>query len=280
MREEEKPETIFITNENVQINNEIMDNVFYAYYKKGAKDPIVSALGKVIKDKYGVETHRDFINVYDAFEGGRLYIVKEVIDGEDDPIVYKQIAPTIRDSSFDNDIALNDDLFEQQQENEKILVARNKQDYLNKVTEIQKFENETIKAMLDKANELNRNYLDEINRLKIENFELKVKLDNEIWKNQFIKEKELEIEKQTEKELSKYQQTLNDNNTTSIIASLVDKVAPILIDKFLNKNSNGSNNANANQNYVNPANVIPNVPIINENDISKQNNGVNYDVSQ
>ena len=272
MGKEEKKETIFVNGDAVQINNEILDNVIYAYYKKGMKDPVVSAQGKVIKDKYNVETHRDFINVYDGFEGGRMYIVKEMIDGEDDPIVYRQIAPTIRDNMqipsninpMNNNFTINDNV----DTNQNLIIARNNKDYVEKITEISKLEIVNLKSLLDKANEMLKNYQDENTRLRQENFELKLKYENELWKNQFVREKESEIEKQTEKEIKKYQQTLGDSNTTAILSSLIDKVAPVLINKFLYPDQK--------QNIQTQQTIdIPNIPTINEKDVNINNEEYN-----
>jgi hypothetical protein len=270
----EEKETIFFNGETININNDIVDDAIYAYFKKGSKEPVVSAVGRVIKDKYNVETHRDFMNAYDGFEGGRMYIVKEMVDGEDDPIVYKQIAPTIRDGSIilskNKNEMLADNVIEDNYNNQNIIYAKNSRDYVEKMTEISRLEIEHLKSMLNESNGLIKSLQEENQKLRQDNYELRLKYENEIWKNQFVKDKEQEVEKMTEKELKKYQQTLSDNNTMSMIGSLIDKVAPILVEKWLSPTTN-KNTQTA------PA-TIPDVPVINEKDVQPTNINSNMEV--
>jgi hypothetical protein len=269
----EEKETIFFNGETININNDILDDVIYAYYKKGSKEPVVSAVGRVIKEKYNVETHRDFMNAYDGFEGGRMYIVKEMVDGEDDPIVYKQIAPTIRDGSIilskNKNEMLADNVIEDNYNNSQyIIYAKNSREYVDKMTEISRLEIEHLKSMLNESNGLIKSLQEENQKLRQDNYELRLKYENEIWKSQFVKDKEQEVEKMTERELKKYQQTLSDNNTMSMIGSLIEKVAPIFVEKWLSPNKNTQ---------TAPA-TIPDVPVINEKDVQPVNINSNMEV--
>ena len=250
-RENNMSENFFATpptKDDVKYDPNIYDNKMYAYYKKGVKEPIEVASGTVIKQRYDVETHADFISNFKIFEGGKYYTVKE-INGEEEIIVHKQLAPTMREET-------NASLSEY---TGNYVETSSQKEYVEKIIQIREEEAKKLSEYIKELRRQNKDIRDKYNSLKFEYLKMKNQLEIEKFKNNFEKSKEEELRKEYEKEIK--QQGLGDN--TQLLMGLAEKAIPYLFEYFTKPKQ-----APAPQNQR-PQNQTPNYDFMNNVNIKE-----------
>lgn len=216
---------------DLEINNTIEDNKTYAikeYSEAGTKKkPLIVANGDVLKKKFVTDKFSDIINKYDRLEGGVVYEVIVLNEGDINPrAVYRQVAPTLRidennqyvDKNINNNNGLGDmvgNFYETQNESHREEI-RGLKDELSE----ERKKNEELQSQM-------RNMIAEQERLRMQ-----VEIEKR------MKELEEKQDKKYSQEIAKLEDKTGLADGVSDLLSMampqiINMVVPSLMQKFM-----------------------------------------------